>query len=120
MANDALDHILSREEEILPSAGFSARVMDAVRSEASAPPPIAFPWKRAWPGLAAAGFALVSVVLGLAKIVREAMAAPPSVIGPPVIEPFLRAVLHVGVGPVVLALLVSLASVKLSMRLTSS
>ena len=119
MTNDDIDRILSRAEEILPSAGFTALVMDSVRSEASAPPPIAFPWKRALPGFAATGFALVSVLVGLAKIAREALAAPPSVMGPSVIEPFLRTVLHAGVGPVVLALLVSLASVKLSMRLTA-
>jgi hypothetical protein len=120
MTNDDIDRILSREEELLPSVGFSARVMDAVRSETSAPPPIAFPWRRAWPGLAAAGLALVSLFAGLAKPAREALAAPPSAMGPPVIEPFLRAMLHAGVGPVVIALLVSLASVKLAMRLAAS
>jgi hypothetical protein len=119
MAYDALDHILSREEEIFSSAGFSARVMDVVRSEASAPPPIAFPWKRAWPGLAAAGFALVLVLAGLAKVAREALAAPSSVVGPPLVEPLVRTVLYAGVGPVILALLVSLASVKLSLHLTA-
>ena len=118
MTNDDIDRILSREEEIQPSAGFTALVMDSVRSEASAPPPIAFPWKRAWPGLLAVGFALVLVVIGVAKVSREALASPASVMVQPSTEPFLRAMLSAGVGPVMLALLVSLASVKLSMHLT--
>jgi hypothetical protein len=37
--------------------------MDAVRAEAAGPPPIPFPWKRAWPGIAAAGVALLTAVL---------------------------------------------------------
>jgi len=32
--------------------GFLASVMDRVREEAAAPPPIPFPWKRALPGMA--------------------------------------------------------------------
>jgi hypothetical protein len=38
---------------ITASAGWSARVMSAVRREAETPPPIPFPWQRAWPGIAA-------------------------------------------------------------------
>ncbi len=59
MGNDEgeINRILSREDEILPSSGFTVSVMDAVRREAAAPPPIPFPWKRALPGLVAAGFA---------------------------------------------------------------
>ena len=37
--DEDIDRILSREEEILPSSGFAVSVMDAVRSEAAAPPP---------------------------------------------------------------------------------
>jgi hypothetical protein len=51
MRHDYLDRSLSKEEEILPSSGFTASVMEAVRQEAATPPPIAFPWKRALPGL---------------------------------------------------------------------
>ena len=35
MSHDEIDRIFSREEEILPSSGFSASVMDAVRREAA-------------------------------------------------------------------------------------
>lgn len=63
MRDEEIDRIL-REEEIVPSPGFPARVMAAVRREAEALPPIVFPWKRAVPALAAAVFALaVSTVL---------------------------------------------------------
>ena len=52
MRHDDLDHILSEGQDILPSSGFVGSVMDAVRYEAAAPPPIPFPWKRALPGFA--------------------------------------------------------------------
>jgi hypothetical protein len=40
-----------RDEDIVQSSGFTASVMDAITREATAPPPIPFPWKRALPGL---------------------------------------------------------------------
>ena len=51
-----LDPLLSGEEAIVPSSGFTESVMRVVRAEAFQPPPIPFPWKRAIPGL-------VSVIL---------------------------------------------------------
>lgn len=47
----AIDRILAAEEELVPSSGFAAEVMERVSEEASAPPPIPFPWKRMAPGL---------------------------------------------------------------------
>ncbi|MGA2218624.1 MAG: hypothetical protein ABSG51_11090 [Terracidiphilus sp.] len=47
----AIDHILAAEDPLVPSSGFLATVMERVREEAVAPPPIPFPWKRAIPGL---------------------------------------------------------------------
>lgn len=61
MNDDELERILS-EEEILPSSGFTASVMDAVFREAQTPPPIPFPWKRALPGMIAAAITIVMVV----------------------------------------------------------
>jgi hypothetical protein len=46
-----LDAMLALEEEITPSSGFLSAVMERVQEEASAPPPIPFPWKRAVPGI---------------------------------------------------------------------
>ncbi len=59
--NDEFDRILS-EEEILPSSGFAVSVMEAVRREAAAPPPIPFPWKRALPGAVFAAATLIGIL----------------------------------------------------------
>ena len=45
-----LERILANEEELQPMTGFSTRVMRAVREEATATAPIAFPWARFLPG----------------------------------------------------------------------
>jgi hypothetical protein len=60
---DKVDAILASEEPIVPSSGFAAAVMQRVRQEAVAPPPIPFPWKRAIPG-----FILAALVLGFAAV----------------------------------------------------
>jgi hypothetical protein len=54
-----IDRLLATKEELLPSSGFLASVMERVQQEAALPPPIPFPWKLAVPGilLAAAAFA---------------------------------------------------------------
>ena len=54
MTNERIDEILTAEEELLPSSGFLASVMERVRQEAAAPPPLPFPWKRAVPGFVVA------------------------------------------------------------------
>ncbi len=49
MKPDDLDRILSADDDIVPASGLVASVMDLVRTEASAPPPIPFPFARlAW------------------------------------------------------------------------
>jgi hypothetical protein len=50
-AETEIDRILAAEEQLLPSPGFLASVMERVQEEAAAPPPIPFPWKRAIPGI---------------------------------------------------------------------
>jgi hypothetical protein len=45
MTTDDLDRILASEEPLLPSSGFARVVMERVRESASAPPPLAFPWR---------------------------------------------------------------------------
>src|SRR5438045_1181660 len=67
MRHDDLDRILSSEQEIIPSAAFVDSVMSSVRREAGAPPPIPFPWRRALPGLCAAGIALTSALTFLIR-----------------------------------------------------
>ena len=51
MNRDMIDNILASEEELVPSSGFMASVMESVREEAAAPEPIPFPWKLALPGI---------------------------------------------------------------------
>jgi hypothetical protein len=62
MNHDDLDRLLSHESEIVPSSGFTASVMNALRVRAQAPPPIPFPWERALPGMAAALLSLAWIV----------------------------------------------------------
>jgi hypothetical protein len=122
---DEMHRILSRENEILPSSGFAVSVMEAVRREAAAPPPIPFPWKRALPGLVAGGFAfalvLVAGVVMIAQLGRAATAPQLSMSLPSLLTPILG-LPHNLAGAAswtVLALLLALVSVKLSMRLAS-
>ncbi len=64
MNDDELDQLLMEREEIVPSSGFVASVMEAVQQEAAAPAPIPFPWKWALPGL------IVSVAMAMGMIAR--------------------------------------------------
>jgi hypothetical protein len=59
MNPESMDRILANEEELVPSSGFLASVMERVQEEAAAPPPIPFPWLRALPA-----FLLAAGVLG--------------------------------------------------------
>ena len=116
MRQDDLDRMLSREEDIVPSSGFVSGVMDAVRREASTLPPIAFPWKWALPGLAAWTIVLVSFLITVfAQIGRGATA--PSVVASSTLVTILEGAKSIGAGWAALALLMSFASVTLSMRL---
>jgi hypothetical protein len=118
---DEIDRILSREDEVLPSSGFAVSVMDAVRREAAAPPPIPFPWKRALPGLVVGAFVLALVlvagVVALAQLGMTSATTQFSTSLPFVSQP----TLHGGMGSAAswtgTALLVAWVSVKLSMRL---
>jgi hypothetical protein len=51
MKHETIEAILATKDEMIPSSGFLASVMERVRDEAAAPPPIPFPWKRAVPGI---------------------------------------------------------------------
>ena len=121
MSDDDLDRILSREE-IIPSSGFATAVLDAVRHEAAAPPPIPFPWKRALPGLAVAIPALVWALASLAKLVAQAATGripPAPTLAPMLQTSLLQSVINGKTSLVALALVLTLASVVFSVRLTS-
>jgi hypothetical protein len=109
-----LDAMLALEEEITPSSGFLSAVMERVQEEASAPPPIPFPWKRAVPGIAlvAGVFGWLGVELVRAGVPAIGQSLPSTVQIPPgLIQPMEQA------GWVGLALAVSLASWLLARRL---
>jgi hypothetical protein len=120
--NEEIDQMLSREDEILPSSGFAASVMDAVRREAAAPPPIPFPWKRALPGMVAGVLVLALVlVAGIIGIAQMGKATTPqsSMSSPYAMPPFFHGGIESAATWTVLSLLVAFVSVKLSMRLAS-
>jgi hypothetical protein len=86
---DKLDRILATEEELLPSSGFMASVMEAVQKEATVLPPIPFPWKRVVPGFAAAagilGWGAFELVRLLGPAVPSLTLASPQLSAPVVV-----------------------------------
>jgi|SRR5260370_30819914 len=122
ISNNEIDRVLSREDEILPSSGFAVSVIEAVRREAAAPPPIPFPWKRALPGLVVGGLVLaVVLVAGVVAIAQmdKATAPPPSISLPSGLAHIFQGNVESAAIWTMLALLVTFVSVKLSMRLAS-
>jgi FtsH-binding integral membrane protein len=123
MTRDELDRILSAEDQIVPSYGFAASVMDAVRREAATPPPIPFPWKHALPGLVLGIAALAGLlVAGFRWRTPEAAAAAPSTFSLTQLLAAVRiAAFHEDDAVwIALALLLTLASVYFSLRATGS
>jgi len=120
MKQDEVDRVLSGELGIEPSPGFASRVMYAVQREASAPPPIPFPWKRAMPGLVAGALALIALIVAMVQSAGRA-ASDASTQGS-VMQTLLHAVevgRMYGIGWILLTILVTLGCVTLSMRLTA-
>jgi hypothetical protein len=120
MKPDELDCVLSREAEINPSSGFVRSVMAAVRSEAAAPPPIPFPWKRALPGLLVF---VVAIAWSVVDTFRSPARASVSVIPQTVthwidgVVPLLDKAQMFGAGWALLGLLLTFAGLKLTWRL---
>ncbi len=115
MQQDELDRILA--PGIVPSAGFVSGVMEAVRREAAAPPPIPFPWLRALPALLAG---VVAIVIAIVKSGSEPVKAAPTHSG------ILTALGHAwsvasnyGAGWIAMSLLLTLVCGLLSIRLAS-
>lgn len=118
MRDDELDNILANDEEILPSSGFSESVMAAIRREHEALPAIPFPWKRAIPGFAALTVGLAALVIGIVMYAMGA-GADAEVSGIAVWKDAAQSALSGQMGWIVLAAILSLASVKLSARIAS-
>lgn len=68
---DELDRTFSRRDEIIPSSGFAASVMEAVQQESTASQPIPFPWLRALPVFAALAAVLVMLGIGILELLRR-------------------------------------------------
>jgi hypothetical protein len=121
MRDAEIDPVLSGQDELLPSAGFVASVMDAVRREAAAPPPIPFPWKRALAGLALAVVALaLLVVVGVFAVTQHGGASTAPQVArdlPWNLAQGLQEKIKAAALWTALALLGTLVTVKLSMRL---
>jgi hypothetical protein len=112
--SSALDSILATEEELIPSSGFLASVMERVNDEAHATAPIPFPWKRAVPGII-----LTVGVFGWAgfEFVRQGVPAARSItFAPPQIPAALERPLEQA-GWVAMALAISFVSWLLSHRI---
>jgi hypothetical protein len=120
MKHDDIDRILAHDDEIVPSSGFTSAVLYAVRREVSAPKPIPFPWKRALPGVVAA---IVTLILIVAEVVEQLGLGPaPSqtgASGPSVADAIAQAATNAGAQWIALALVVTVASLSLAMRLGS-
>lgn len=73
LSDDALDrlideHLTGGSEQLEPSSGFVLSVMESIEAQAAEPPPIAFPWRRALPGLFALLCCLVVLVAALLRV----------------------------------------------------
>lgn len=112
-----IEAVLAGEEELIPSSGFLASVMERVQEEATALPPIPFPWMRALPGILLAvgvfGWAAFELVrLGLPAL--SAFPPTPQHLPAALVAPVEQA------GWVALALGASLVSWLLARRLAGS
>ena len=121
MREDEFERALSKEEEILPTSGFTAAVMEAVRREAATPQPIPFPWKRALPG---AMVLCLTIGWVLYEGIMQGMQGNVSVGIPKSFPPLFASVLAspkgVAVCWIAVALALSLVSLRLSRVLTRS
>jgi hypothetical protein len=118
--DDELDRALCEDTGMVPSSGFTSGVMAAVLRDASAPPPIPFPWKRALPGLAAGALAFLVMIVVLVKDASRPPSAGPIQDGVlPVLAHASEIAKIYGIGWVLLAILLTVACVTLSMRLTT-
>ena len=116
MDREELDRILAEEDELVPSSGFLASVMERVETEAMAPAPIPFPWKRALPGFVVAVAVLVwaAVEMGRAVISAGGLALPKVNVGAVTIAPAWQQA-----GWVALALALAWAGWRLARRLSA-
>jgi hypothetical protein len=107
-------------EEILPSSGFVASVMEAVRLDAATPPPIPFPWTRALPGVAAAVLVLVSAFVVVVQLARTGIHSSAAAALPPQLVRALEIANDAGLGWIVVASLLAFVSIRFAMRVAGA
>jgi hypothetical protein len=123
MNDDELNRALLDEDDIMPSSGFVSSVMESVYREATEPPPIPFPWKRALPGIVLSLTLMAVFLMSFLNFHSAAIVKWNSVPKDTQIEmaswlsEFERAAIHSGAGWVLLALGLSFVTWKLSMML---
>ena len=119
MNQDELDRMLSGQAGIVPSSGFLSGVMEAVRREASAPPPIPFPWIRALPALAAVWFVLGIMIVALLRSSSAGGTPSPSIASRvfAAVAPVVEAANMYGIGWILMAIVLTVVCISLSMRL---
>ncbi len=120
MNRDELDRMLSRNEEIVPSSGFTAAVMGAVRETAAIPAAIPFPWRRALPIIAAALLSFTAVIaVSISQWGKEdSLSAGWSM--PPALNVGLQAALQFGGHWIVLAAVITFVCVRISLRMAGT
>jgi hypothetical protein len=106
---DDLDRILFSESPVRPSPGFARSVMQAVRREAETPP-LAFPWRRLVAGLGLAGLILLGALFVIPPQAEPAITTS-------MLQEQLLTVLTGPIGQLMMALVASLLSIRLSFRL---
>jgi len=122
--DDAVDrlvdaHLASASDDLAPSSGFAASVMDSIYAQAIEPPPIAFPWRRVLPGAIAVVCALLALVV---FVIRTAKASPGAASSSSaVVQSHLALSFtpsEVTLGWILLAACLSIAAIAASFRLT--
>ena len=119
MRYEDFDRLLSSEEPIAPSSGFADAVMQAVRREATAPPPIAFPWKCTLPGAGLAVLLVVILLLARMQTTRGGIALLTSTHLLELFAAVAETTRRLGLAWLMASLLLAWASAKLSIRLAS-
>ncbi len=120
MKHDELDRMLSRNEEIVPSSGFTSAVMDAVREAAATPPVIPFPWRRVLPLIIAAVLSFVAVIAASISQWGQKSTLSSGWDMPPALNSAFQTAAQFGGGWVLLAAVVTLVCVRLSLRLAGA
>jgi len=111
---DELDRMLSPHDEIVPSSGFAASVMEAVQQEAQASQPIPFPWVRALPVFVAMAVVVAMLIIGFVEVARMPASTVTEWTLPPAVE---HALMQANVGWIAFALVLTLLSSLVSIRL---